>query len=91
MGTIGDSSIQNALVYMEQARDLLLEHVRNPEDCCQNIAESLDLLNNAYNFAANPYQFVPACPQCGGTNNEPKGHGYSCLDCDHPWVPGDTL
>jgi len=80
--------VRLALDFMEKARHILLEQLTAPGGLNPNVAESLDLLDSACAYASHPDETVPACPACGSIYNEQHGMGYTCLSCDHPWIPG---
>jgi len=86
-----DAAIKNpitaALDFMERASKLLLESLISPGGLSKGVAEGLELLDSACTYATHPDEFVPACPACGSTHNRPRGMGYSCLSCDHAWIP----
>lgn len=82
-----ENPVDSAIDYMEKARQLLLEQISSPDGLSANIAESLDLLDCACTYAGNPENNVLTCPLCGSIYNEPQGLGYTCLCCDHPWIP----
>jgi len=79
-----------ALAYMEKARQLLLEQLSSPGGLSANVAESLDLLDSACAYAGAPEGTIVVCPACGSLYNEAHGMGYTCLCCDHPWIPQPT-
>ena len=83
-----ESPVMVALDFMEKARRLLIEQLSTPGGLNPNVAESLDLLDSACEFASHPDEQVITCPACGSIYNEPHGMGYTCLCCDHPWVAG---
>jgi len=82
-----DNPIKAALDFMERASRLLLEALTSPGGISRGVAEGLELLDSACTYAAHPDEYVPTCPTCGSVYNRPRGMGYSCLSCDHAWIP----
>lgn len=77
---------------MSEAREILFSALHGPVESRQILAEGLERLGLAFEFAENPFGTVSLCPDCENFCLEKTAEGNTrCLSCDHEWneVSGD--
>ncbi len=89
MTRMPSGQIQEALSLLYDAREMFFQQLRDPSLGCLEVAEGLDDLFRAIEFAEHPDVGVPLCPCCSSLCLEELGGGYySCLSCDEQWHLG---
>jgi hypothetical protein len=79
---------REALSHMYGAQEILFSQLRNPATLSRDVAEGLDSLFRAIEFAENPGVRILTCPECASTClDEIENGGRTCLSCDLTWDP----